>query len=43
MSIYAYLKPGEPIQCTNGIVEIKFGEKYGFSKSNLEKPENQKR
>ncbi|ADL49839.1 DNA polymerase III subunit gamma/tau [Clostridium cellulovorans] len=43
MSIYAYLKPGEPVECVNGVLKVKFGEKYGFSKVNLEKSENGKK
>ena len=43
MSIYAYLKPGEPIECVDGVLKVKFGEKYGFSKVNLEKSDNSKK
>lgn len=43
MSIYAYLKPGEPFECVNGVLKVKFGEKYGFSKTNLEKSDNSKK
>lgn len=43
MVIYAYLAPGRPIECKNGVLEITFNQQYSFSKQNLEKSENNKR
>lgn len=43
MVIYAYLAPGKPADCKNGILEITFSPQYAFSKQNLEKTDNNKR
>lgn len=42
MTVYAYLITGKPIDCKNGVVEIRFGKDYAFSKKNLQKEENNK-
>lgn len=43
MVVYAYLAPGKPVNCQNGVLEITFSPQYGFSKQNLEKAENNKK
>lgn len=43
MVIYAYLAPGRPLECKNGVLEITFTQQYSFSKQNLEKSDNNKR
>jgi len=40
MIIQASVIVGTPIKCDRGVIEIKFGKEYGFSKKRLEKKEN---
>ncbi|MDF2505016.1 DNA polymerase III subunit gamma/tau [Clostridium sp.] len=39
----AHLSNGEPINCKNSIIEVKFSKSYNFSKQNLQRPENNKK
>lgn len=40
MIIQASVIVGTPVKCDRGVIEIKFGKEYGFSKKRLEKKEN---
>ncbi|SDJ03568.1 DNA polymerase III subunit gamma/tau [Proteiniclasticum ruminis] len=40
MIVQASIIVGQPVKCDRGVIEVRFGKEYGFSKKRLEKKEN---